>query len=264
MVKKTLSQAPNVLSPKTGIKNIGNSCYINSVFQAVAHLKLHSGLPCRSKLFNFLCSLSSGRNRSLCPKLAIREIKSIWNHQNMQEDAFDFFMSILPLLQSKKFKFKYRSQRLCSICNYSCKAVSYEDTSLMMSLNGKSLQDQVDRTIDQIDQVCTNCGKGFMMLCKTLTQNPKILAVRILRFTVNELTGRPSKISNKVELPRNLKVNKKEFTLEAVILHKSKTLERGHYTVYFPQCKILIDDEQVYLNKRLKLDYSYFYIAFYI
>lgn len=262
MVKK--AQAASCLNPKTGIKNIGNSCYINSVFQAVAHLKLHAGLPCRSKLFNLLCSLTSGQNRSLCPKLAIRELKSIWNHKNMQEDAFEFFMSILPLLESKKFRFRYRSQRLCSICDYSAKAVSCEDTSVMMALNGKSLQDQVDRTIDPIDQVCSKCGKGFMVICKTFMQTPKILAVRILRFKVSELTGRPLKISNKVELPRNLVVNKRKFTLEAVILHKSKSLDRGHYTVYFPQCKILIDDEQVHVNKSLKLDYSYFYIAFYI
>jgi Ubiquitin carboxyl-terminal hydrolase. len=67
-----------------------------------------------------------------------------------------------------------------------------------------------------------------------------------------------------VALPQKLTIGDKKYELDIVILHKSKALNHGHYIVYFHRKKIIIDDEKVYYNKVLKLDYSYFYIAFYV
>jgi uncharacterized UBP type Zn finger protein len=257
-----VSLQEKAITRKSGIINIGNSCYMSSVFQAVAHLNIHSTRKVGCELSSFLRTLSTGQKNLICPKNAIYEIKNLWDHQNIQEDAFEFFMTILPMMQSEKFTFEYQCKRICELCQYSSPAVARKDCSVMMSLNGKSLQEQLDLTLDPIDEICSNCGKGFLMLCRSLMKAPKILTVRIMRFAINS-RGKPSKIWNKVALPDTIYINKKAFLLEAVILHRSKALHHGHYTIYFPRSKVLVDDEKVVFNKTLKLDYSYFYIAFY-
>lgn len=251
-------------APRRGILNIGNSCYISSVFQAISHLKIHSTLPTHSKLSHLLNTLASNLEKAACPKQAISEISDLWEHQNAQEDAFEFFMTILPLMQSEKFTYEYLCQRFCEVCHYTCEAVAREDCSLMMTVNGKTLQEQLNGTVEPIDEICGQCGKGFMMLYRNIMKAPNILAVRIMRFAINQKTGKACKISNKVPLPAQVVVGGKNYELEVVILHKSKALSHGHYMVYFYQKKILVDDEKVYYGKVLKLDYSYFYIAFYI
>lgn len=249
---------------KRGIFNVGNSCYISSVFQAISHLNIHSAMPAHSKLFNLLNNLAITSPKAVCPKKAISEISDLWEHQNAQEDAFEFFMTILPLMQSSKFTYEYLCQRFCEVCHYTCEAVAREDCSLMMTLNGKSLQEQINGTVDPIDEICAKCGKGFMMLYKNIMKAPSILAVRIMRFAINQKTGKACKIWNKVALPASVVVGGKNYELEVIILHKSKALNHGHYMAYFYQKKILVDDDKVHYDKVLNLDYSYFYIAFYV
>ncbi|OMJ81643.1 hypothetical protein SteCoe_17860 [Stentor coeruleus] len=249
---------------KRGIVNIGNSCYISSVLHAVAELNIYSTLPEDSQLGAFLKVLSTHSTKAASPRIALCEINDLWEHRNLQEDAFEFFMTILPLLQSSKFTYEYLSQRLCEICHYTCEAVIREDCSIHMEVNGTSLQEQLQSSVEPIDEICKNCSKGYMMRYKNISKAPEILAVRIVRFMVNEKTGKPSKIWNKVALPAEVTVNGKLYKLEVVILHKSKALHHGHYTVYLRNKKILIDDEKVYYNKTLKLDYSYYYLAFYV
>jgi ubiquitin C-terminal hydrolase len=128
----------------------------------------------------------------------------------------------------------------------------------------KTLQEQINGTVDVIDEVCENCGKGFLMKLRNITKEPEILMVRIMRFQINQKTGRPSKIWNKVKLTEEIVLNNRIYKLSVVILHKSKALNHGHYLVYFHQKKIIIDDEKVQYNKTLNLDCSYFYIAFYV
>jgi uncharacterized UBP type Zn finger protein len=248
---------------KTGIVNIGNSCYISSIFQTIAELKLYSTLNTDSQLYTVFDQANRYSEDSISIELALEEIKNLWSHENLQEDAYEFFMTVLPLLDSWKFMYEYFSQRYCEICNYSHEAVICEDSCFNMTVD-KSLQQQLDGTVDSIDEICDNCGKGFLMKLRTFFKEPEILMIRILRFQINAKTGKPSKIWNKVQLPEQVTVGSKVYKLNIVVLHKSKALNHGHYLVYIHTKKIIIDDEKVYYNKPLKLDCSYFYIAFYM
>ena len=248
---------------KRGIVNIGNSCYINAVFQTMAELNIFSCLPEKSQLGALLDELCIGSDEALTPDLALFEIKDLWTHNNLQEDAYDFFLTILPLFESSKFTFEYLSQRICEVCHLTCEAVVREDCSIHMAVDGRSLQEHLDGTVEPIDELCGKCG-NYMMRLLNIMKAPEILTVRIVRFQMNQKTGKTSKIWNKVELPEKVTIGNKEYMLEVVILHKSKALNHGHYIVYLHKKKIIIDDAKVFYNKALRLDYSYFYIAFYI
>ena len=248
---------------KTGIINLGNSCYISSVFQAIAELQIFSTLPTDAHLYTIFQQLSTYSEDPVCLDLALDEIKDLWSHENLQEDSYEFLMTVLPLLDSNKFMYEYLSQRYCEICHYNYEAVIREDFSFNMTID-KSLQEQLNGTIDLIDDICENCGKGYLMKLRSFSTEPEILMLRIMRFQINEKTGKPSKIWNKVMLPETVTINNRLYKLAVVILHKSKALNHGHYMVYIHTKKIIIDDEKIYYDKPLKLDCSYFYTAFYI
>jgi ubiquitin C-terminal hydrolase len=248
---------------KSGIVNLGNSCYMSAIFQMVAELRLFSVVSEDSQLYTVLSQLGEFSETSLTLELALNEIGNLWTHEGLQEDAFEFFMTILPVLDSFKFHYEYLSQRYCEICHFSYEGAIMEDYSFNMSVD-KTLEEQLNETVDVIDEVCGNCGKGYLNKLKTISKVPEVVMVRIMRFQINQKTGRPSKIWNKVKLPEEITLTDRKYRLSVVILHKSKALNHGHYMVYLHQKKIVIDDEKVVYNKPLKLDCSYFYIAFYV
>ena len=98
--KNTLNNLNHYCGSKTGIVNIGNSCYISSVFQAIAELNSFSCLNEESQLNILLAQLNSPSNHAISPNLALFEINTLWAHNNLQEDAFDFFLTILPLMEN--------------------------------------------------------------------------------------------------------------------------------------------------------------------
>ena len=136
-LKQYISHRGHFCGCKSGIVNIGNSCYISSVLQAVAELGIFANLPEDSSLFALLQLLNSSSAFAVTPDLALFELRDLWTHENLQEDAFDFFLTILPLLQSSKFTFEFLSQRLCEICHYTCEAVVREDCSIHMAVDGE-------------------------------------------------------------------------------------------------------------------------------
>ena len=249
---------------QSGLVNIGNSCYVSTIFQAISELNVYSTLSQESQLFGLFSQLSLYSNTALCPDLALEELKDLWTHENLQEDAFEFFMTILPLLDSPKFIFEFFSHKYCEICNFSYEPVIEEDFCFNMNLADKGLQEQVNGVVEAVDEVCENCGKGFLTKLRSVTREPEIFMVRVMRFQVNQKTGKVSKIWSKALLPETLKVGNKEYSLKVVVLHKSKALNHGHYMVYLHTKKIIIDDEKVLYNRPLKMDCSYFYIAFYV
>lgn len=248
---------------KSGLINLENSCYISSVFQAIAELKIYSSLPEDSQLLSLFEKLNTFSSTSLCPDLGLFEIKDLWTHEGLQEDAYEFFTTILPLLDISKFTYEYLSQRYCENCHFSYEGIVGEDCCVNMSVD-KPLEVQLNEAIDIIDEICPNCGQGFLVKIKNIMKVPEILMVRIMRFQFNPKTGRPSKIWSKVKLPEEVTLSNKKYKLSTAILHKSKALTHGHYLTYIHEKQIIIDDEKVHYNKSLKLDCSYFYIAFYI
>lgn len=249
---------------QTGLVNIGNSCYISAVFQTISELSLFNSTDPSSQMHSLFTQLSSHSPAPLCPDLALFELKDLWTHENLQEDAFEFLITILPLIDNHKFMFEVLSQNYCEICNYSSEPFIQEEFCFNMNLGDKDLQTQINGSIEAIDEVCENCGKGFLTKLRNLTKEPEVFMVRVMRFQINQKTGKPSKIWSKALLPEVVNVGNKKYSLSVAILHKSKALNHGHYMVYLHKKQIIIDDEKVFYNKPLKLDCSYFYLAFYV
>ena len=178
---------------KTGLINIGNSCYISTIFQAISELQIYSNLSQESSLFTLLQQLSTHSEAPYCPDLALFEIKDLWTHEGEQEDAYEFLMTILPLFESNKFMYEYLNQKYCENCNNYYEAVVREDYCVNLSID-KKLKDLLETIVDPIDEICGNCNKGFLMNLRSFLKEPEILMVRIMRFQINAKTGKPSKL----------------------------------------------------------------------
>lgn len=259
-----ISSKPHICTCQTGLVNIGNSCYINTVFQAISELNLFSSTDPSSQMHSLFSQLCTYSPSPLCPDLALFECQPFWTHENLQEDAFEFLITILPLIDSYKVMFEVLSQKYCEICHFSYEPNIQEEFCFNMNLADKDLQTQINGSLEAIDEVCENCGKGFLTKMRNVTKEPEVFMVRVMRFQVNQKTGKASKIWSKVLLPENICVGSRKYSLAVVISHKSKALNHGHYMVYLHKKKIIIDDEKVFYNKPLKLDCSYFYLAFYV
>ncbi|CAG9326653.1 unnamed protein product [Blepharisma stoltei] len=248
---------------KTGLINIGNSCYINSVFQVFADLMVPLYITSDSQLGLMIKSLRSYSEQPISTEIVLTELDHLWEHKNVQEDAHEFFIAMLAAFNGSVFQFSTQSECFCESCNLSFIGDLKEDNTFHMMIDGSTLQEQINGSMEEILADCPNCTWPKLTCYKTIIKPPEILVVKMNRFQFNQTTGNASKVSSKVEIPQNVEIGTKRYSLSAVILHKSRSLRYGHYTTYFHRKKILIDDEVVFYNKTLKLDHAHFYIAFY-
>ena len=256
-------QEPHYCFCKSGLLNLGNSCYINSVLQVLAELQIEPKLQETSALSELLSQLRSYNSKPLSVEGILEEIGAIWTHRNMQEDAHEFLICMMQLLNHSKFLFEVQSQGFCENCKNAFGGEVKEDNTFHMVMNGVHLQDQIKGVSESIEMNCSVCNYQKQIWNKQIVREPEILVVKLNRFYFNAKTGRACKITNKVELPQELKVNERLYRLNSVIMHKGKSLHYGHYVSYFYNKRIEIDDEKVNYGKVLDLDYSYYYIAFY-
>lgn len=248
---------------KTGLINIGNSCYINSVFQAFAELNVPLYITSDSQLGLLIKSLGSYSEQPFSPEIVLTELDHLWEHKNVQEDAHEFFSSMLAAFDGSVFQFSTQTESYCESCASNFFGEIKEDNTFHMMLDGSSLQQQIDGSMEEIIMECPTCTWPKLNCLKTFFKAPEILVVKLNRFQFNASTGKASKVPSKVAIPQSININSKQYTLNTVIMHKSRALTYGHYTTYFHTKKIIIDDETVQYNKCLKLDHSHIYIAFY-
>lgn len=248
---------------KTGILNMGNSCYINAALQALAELEIPLELPPDSLFLAAYNKLREFSPDSLSLVSVLPEISDVWEHYSKQEDAHEFFTALLALCDSSRFSFEMSSRIICTNCEDSSSDFLRKDNTFHMVIDESSLQTQINETSEIIEVDCATCGYSKHILYKKVEKVEDVFIVKMNRFQFNPKTCRAAKIRTKSELPSEVKIGEESLQLNTVIMHKGKAVTHGHYVTYMHSKEILIDDDKVIYGQQFNLDYSYFYIAFY-
>jgi uncharacterized UBP type Zn finger protein len=255
----------HVCSYKTGIVNLGDTCYISAVLQILSEL----GIACTlNKNHPFSISYDSlNRNNSefIILSDALKAISNLWRHSG-QEDAFRFFTSLYRVMDYSKFIFTYKAVTVCFDCERVLSEDRRTDIGFVMNIakdHYRSLQNQVNRADISVNKFCTNCCCRDAVEYRELDTLPDVLCVKIERYSFNISRHRAIKLTKRVPIPEILHISQTRYTLTCAILHSGKSPEKGHYSTYLHSESCLIDDERVFLNKRIKLDDPSFYIIYY-
>mmetsp|Transcript_9461 Transcript_9461/g.15674 ORF Transcript_9461/g.15674 Transcript_9461/m.15674 type:complete len:728 (+) Transcript_9461:77-2260(+) len=190
-----------------------------------------------------------------------------------QEDAHEFFRTLLSALtmhgRNPRLSSLFDGLLESSVTCQTCKKISltrdrYMDLSLdIHSENIHTLSDALenftmDETLDADNKVtCERCKeKRVVTKGLRLATAPTMLVINYKRFTY-DMYGRMSRIAKNVSFPLRLvikdfmsKANRGKpppYSLVAVLVHKGRTCDRGHYVAYVRKGKdwYLANDEVV-------------------
>ncbi|RMX40288.1 hypothetical protein pdam_00008676 [Pocillopora damicornis] len=244
-----------------GLVNFGNTCYCNSVLQALFFCRpfrervlgykplskrKESLLTCLADLFGNIASQKK-KVGVLAPKkfvARLRKENELFDNY-MQQDAHEFLNYLLntiaDLLQGEKAKEKDKDKHSSTSSVSSKSSVSSAGTT-----NGGSQQNNKTEPTwvhDIFEGILTN--ETRCLCCETEAQKrmrvkklPKILALHLKRFKYMEQLQRYAKLSYRVVFPFELRLfntsddainHEKLYDLVAVVIHCGSGPNRGHY-----------------------------------
>lgn len=260
-----------IIDQYNGLKNLGNTCYINSILQGLYHLPIF-----RDKIINttFIdnsigCSLQSIFNELKVTNGNIVDprilISKLGVDIRIQEDAQEFLLKLIDKLNdsyNKNDNIKESNEIMNNILNgelintIKCLNIDYKKErkqkfiDISVDIDGFDTLDQsLNNLFEPIKLEGQNQYKagenGLQDAIKSskIISSPKILFIHLKRFAFDMETGNMRKISNKLEFPFTLNINtymnsnistcddNNIYELKAIIIHEGN-VNYGHYTCY--------------------------------
>ena len=252
---------------KRGITNVGNTCWMNSVVQAIASLPPIMNYFCNAStnfrndltpgdteltqsLADLVCRLTLSRTTTPITGLSIRNgflrllcMKYPDYKGFHQQDASEFYTKITDLLDTQLrkpniiqriFSGEFVSRKICDECH-----TSILNRETFMSLALPITSGQIEQCIEKFlstetiqDVMCETCNKRTTQQ-KTyeITQLPNVMVITLKRFEYNRQTHTISKINTDVVFPNRLELGQHSYKLCSFVNH-SGSFDFGHYYTY--------------------------------
>ena len=257
-----------------GLKNLGCTCYMNSLLQVFYNISLfrESLLKCKCKAENnnslyevqkIFFNLKYMKNGYYTPESIVNNYDNEKLNPHIQMDVDEFFSNLLDKLENRikntdnenliKYFFQGKLNDTLSFqegCNHDRTNVTNFYSIQLQVMNKKNIYESLD-TLTEGELMngdncifCPECNKKFPALkSQSFNQLPRILMFVLKRFEFNYDTMAKIKINDYYEFPTDLDMSKyiqnkenNKYKLKSVVVHMGHS-EGGHYYAYIKEEK---------------------------
>jgi len=253
----------------SGLVNLGNSCFVNAIVQAIFAVPLFQdkflhGVHTNEYSFsNELQSLftRTRENPIVNPSQLVEMVPNMSTHpfyirnpakvsERTQEDAHELFGLLIENIEREHFLIKnlsFKVNSVISCCGKNCNHQvdkNLTETNLSLPITKSDLGAIIDDYLsDEIinDSTCDTCNKEHLKRTFVPNDLPEVLCIHLKRFkrTYNKYsqTEETEKITTDVEIPLKLQGNfgtefRHFYELESFLSHRGRAWELGHYVAF--------------------------------
>lgn len=235
-----------------GIKNIGNSCYANSMIQVLHHC------------FKDICSVSKNNilrevmNQNIDHTSIFKLIKSI-SFNNNQHDPSEFLFEILKFDDTKEYPWIIKStlgykknklihlQKHVSITNEFIHYIPYDIVIDLENFSYHKIIENIHVKLDEYPDVTDNTIRELQILPNKNSET-FMICLQIFKWNINSL----EKLKCRTIVPLTTFIFRGILVkIKAIIFHEGNDANYGHYFVWIRDRNtfVKIDDNHIsYLN----------------